>query len=562
MTLSTLPHSPSAPLSLSSTKPSSSPPVQPSSATDSLKADSHVHQPSHPTASLSSLPYRNSLVDELPLPHPIPHPSSSSPSTSPTLKPSSSHPASSDTPLHRPSSPPPPSGPPPLFSLPVSVSRRLRWQPHPQVFRVEEEPAITDEDAHWQYLCRLHPPTSLYRYFPSSLSFLPPPSPPPAPSLTSALSQPFTAALRRGIPVTHTRPRALPLPGRSATLSISFLAPHTLTFGTRTLPLASLHRVAPVGALTLSLHAAHHRLTVRASSSAIYQLYWQGFKDLIAFHHAERHPSVYDPTAFLRHVQLGVPARRHSKSAAAPRAGLLAVSIRDAELHWMEDASPPVPRRWWQRSAHPQRTTVSLLSPELVLLCGQCTKAFACGVRPDEAQCFTLLVGSESFDFELTGASATSRDVFVRGLKDLIEVLHESAPPRGSAQSKRTRRAPILDPVAGPSLPQRRSLVEVGRANPSSSGVSHGSLREKRREMDEARREREQSAPTQSAVVSAGGEEGPSTAGSSRSSVSLSSSLSLGDGGVGEDDWADFDMTAIVTRPRSTGVAPMPPTRT
>ena len=548
---------------------------------------------------------------------------------------SSQHTSPQSSSLSELSAPPPlparPSSPPaPLSSLSLStlsslsLSHRQRWRPHPQLFRVEEETNETEEQ-HWQRLCQQYSMTACFHYVHTSLCNSPPANQPSPPTLASLLSPTFVSCMTTGYKCTVVR--QLPRLSTSCHLSVHWRPDRPmLHFGSQSLPLSAVYAVtvpSPPSStssstglttpLTLSLHLPLRLLQLTFQTAHEHTFFHSQFTRLI--HHTTTTLSpvaslTYDPTAFLQMAQSGQPARRYIKQAGGgvvAECGVISVELSRGEVRWTSEGSERVEveakrsgwRRWLISSRREQRQqcVVSLLDDVKAVLPGKHTKVWLRSDQHrkedgkpavDEQQCWSIVSDECTMDLEM----ADSRNVWVRGLLDLRDVLREaraedervklhrrssSAATLGSLKS-----AKVLQPAdVHSSLPQRNSLTLPLPVSTASSSTHHGSFRAKQQEMASKRAAQQAAAQQQqeadskkaSGMLSLGGESsrrgsgsvslggwlgGGSGSGSGSGSSSSSSDASEGDDS-GVEDWSDFDMSAVTTRPRSTSeAAPLP----
>ena len=544
----------------------------------------------------------------------------SPPSSTPTSPLSASTPyLSAPSPLPaRPSSPPAPLSSLSLSTLSsLSLSHRQRWRPHPQLFRVDEETNET-EDEHWQRLCQQYSMTASFHYVHTSLSNTPQASRPPSPTLASLLSPTFVSCTTTGYKCQVVR--QLPRLSSSCQLSVDWQPDRPmLRFGSQALPLTAVYAVttpasssppsssspaSSTSPLTLSLHLPLRLLQLSFQTPHEHTFFHTQFSRLI--HHINTTLSpvanlTYEPTTFLQLAQQGQPARRYIKRAngdMAVECGIVSVELSKGEVRWSSDGKDEVVqerrggllRRWWSGGRREERRqcVVSLLDDVRAVMAGRHTKVWMRNEQQQKEagqpvvsadQCFSIVTDECTMDIEL----ASGRNVWVRGLLDLIDVLREARVEEERVRSHRraksaaklsaSKQPTVLQSTDGAqsSLPQRNSLtLPLPSSSSSASSTHHGSFRAKREEMA-AKRAEQQAAAQQRLQEAESKKSGSSLAGASSRRGSGSASLGgwLGAGSsegseceesdVGMDDWSDFDMSAVVTRPRSRSeAAPLP----
>ena len=551
-------------------------------------------------------------------PDAITSPSSSSPNSS--LSDSISHLSTPPALPARPSSPPAPLSSLSLSTLSsVSLSHRQRWRPHPQLFRVEEETHET-EDEHWQRLCQQYSMTACFHYVQTSLCNSPQAARPPPPTLASLLSPTFVSCMTTGYKCTVVR--QLPRLSTTCHLSVEWRTDRPmLIFGSQVLPLTAVYAVTTPSSpssnssptpssttpLTLHLHLPLRLLQLTFQTPHEHTFFQTQFTRLI--HHTTNTLSpvanlTYEPTSFLQLAQSGQPARRYLKrggSDVVAECGVVSVDLSKGEVRWAGDGKEQVEaegkrgswmKRLWSGGRREERRqcVMSLLDDVRAVMAGKHTKVW---MRTDqqrkqegqtalsEQQCWSIVSDECTMDVEM----ADGRNVWVRGLLDLIDVLREARAEEERVKSHRraksaaklnTAKQPkVLQPVEVQStLPQRNSLTLPLPASTgtTTSSAHHGSFRAKRAEM--AAKRAEQQAAVQRQQEAESQKSGMISLGSSSSrrgsgSVSLGGWLGGGSSGSssegsecdesGVDDWSDFDMSVVVTRPRSTSeAAPLP----
>ena len=531
----------------------------------------------------------------------------------------------------RPSSPPAPLSSLSLSTLSsLSLSHRPRWRPHPQLFRVEEETHET-EDEHWQRLCQQYSMTACFHYVHTSLANPPQPSRPPPPTLASLLSPTFVSCTTTGYKCQVVR--QLPWLSSSCQLSVDWRTERPmLRFGAQSLPLSAVYAVtsptspsttsAPnlssPAPLILHLHLPLRLLQLTFQTPHEHTFFHTQFTRLI--HHTATTLSpvanlTYDPTSFLQLAQGGQPARRYVKRGGGEllvECGVVSVDLSRGEVRWSSEGKEQAQadgkrgggwvRRLWSggRREEKRQCVMSLLDDVKAVMPGKHTKVW---MRSDqqrkeehqpaasEQQCWSIVSEECTMDIEM----AEGRNVWVRGLLDLIDVLREARAEEERVKCHRraksaaklstsSKQPSMLQPVEAQStLQQRNSLtLPLPASTTTASSTHHGSFRAKREEMaakraeQQAAEQRQQQKQQQEAdsrnsgmvslgsassrrgsgSVSLGGWLGGSSSGSSNSSSEASE---CDESGV--DEWSDFDMSVVVTRPRSRSeAAPLPTT--
>ena len=518
----------------------------------------------------------------------------------------------------RPSSPPAPLSSLSLSTLSsLSLSHRQRWRPHPQLFRVEEDTGET-EDEHWQRLCQLYSMTACFHYVHTSLSNSPQPVRPPPPTLASLLSPTFISCMATGYKCQVVR--QLPRLSSSCQLSVDWRTDRPmLQFGSQSLQLTAVYAVTlpsspsstspaaglSVASLSLYLHLPLRLLQITFQTPHEHTFFLTQFTRLIHHVNTTLSPVVnltYEPTSFLQLAQSGQAAHRYIRRGSGEvtvECGVVSVELSKGEVRWTSEGKEAVEvegkRGNWVRRLlsggrreQRQQCVMSLLDDVRAVMPGKHTKTWMRSDRQrkedglpalSDDECWSVVGDECTMDIEM----ADGRNLWVRGLLDLIDVLREARAEeervkshrraKSAAQQSTAKQPTVLQPIEPqPSLPQRNSLTLPLPASTAAPSTHRGSFRTKRLEMAAKRAEQQAAVQRQQQDAESGKSGLASLDGSRRGSGSVSLGGWLGGGSSsdgsecdesGVDDWSDFDMSVVATRPRSRSeAAPLPKTLT